>query len=63
MKHILVIISLVLVAGCSTVPVPINRTFPVIPVSLQTGCPELQLVDTKTDKLSEVLTVVTINCL
>jgi hypothetical protein len=55
---IFILISLLFLAGCVT---PIKRNFPDIPPSLRTGCEELALVPQGTEKLSEVLIVVTDN--
>lgn len=49
----------VLLAGCSTV-VPVKQKFPPAPESLMKNCPELVAVG-ETEKLSEVLVVVTQN--
>jgi hypothetical protein len=54
----LLILSLVLLFGCTTVPV--KRNFPNIPISLEKSCDELEEVQ-KTSKLSDVLIVVTNN--
>lgn len=51
--------SLILLTGCSTV-VPVKQKFPEVPTGLMESCPELQTVS-DTDKLSEVLKVVTNN--
>ena len=59
MKKLSVIVLSLLLTGCITVPV--DREFPKIPPSLQTGCPTLGEVPTNTTKLSEVLVVVTNN--
>jgi hypothetical protein len=58
MKLLLPVI-IVLLTGCSTA-VPIKQTFPKAPSSLMAACPELYQVE-NTDKLSDVLTVVTRN--
>ena len=55
---ILLIASLLLLAGCVA---PIERQFPKIPPSLEKSCEELELVAPGTEKLSEVLIVVTGN--
>lgn len=55
---ILIIASLILLTGCAT---PIARQFPDTPPSLQAGCENLELVAPNTEKLSEVLVVVTNN--
>ena len=58
MKNLL-LISLLLLTGCST-SVPVNRNFPNIPPSLEKPCVSLQEIKS-TDKLSDVLIVVTDN--
>jgi hypothetical protein len=59
MKLSAVFLSLLL-AGCATT-VPVKPFFPNIPDSLKESCPELLLIPEGTEKLSEVLTVVTAN--
>ena len=59
MKRLLIIACLFAVTGCSMF-VPVKRHFPDVPKELNTKCPDLALVP-DTDKLSEVLTVVTGN--
>lgn len=54
----LLLITLLLIVGCTTVPV--TRNFPSIPKSLDTSCTELELLK-KTSKLSDILVVVTNN--
>ena len=55
----LLLIALILLTGCSTV-VPVKQKFPEVPKELMESCPELQTIS-ETDKLSEVLKVVTNN--
>jgi hypothetical protein len=59
MKTIIVASLVILLSGCVTTPV--QRNFPDIPPSLRSGCEDLTLIDQGTDKLSEVLVVVTSN--
>mgnify|MGYP007090084602 CR=1 FL=1 len=54
----LLIASILLLAGCVA---PVERQFPNLPPSLEKGCDDLDLVPTGTEKLSEVLIVVTGN--
>lgn len=55
-----VIVSLLLcLSACTSVPVA--RHFPEAPEELKVACPDLGEVDPATDKLSEVITVVTDN--
>lgn len=59
MKRLLILLPFVLLlTGC--LDVPVKRTFPDIPQELVTACPDLKTVD-ETDKLSDVLKVVTAN--
>lgn len=55
---VLVALSLLFLAGCAT---PVQRDFPSVPPSLRSGCEDLTLIEVGTDKLSEVLVVVTGN--
>jgi hypothetical protein len=59
MKKLLIIVCLFVLTGCS-VFVPVKRNFPEVPKELSTKCPDLKLVP-DTDKLSEVIVVVTDN--
>jgi hypothetical protein len=62
MKHILVsFIVLLALTGCDEKLVPVTMKFPSVPPELLKACPDLNLVDPKTDKLSDVLNVVTDN--
>jgi hypothetical protein len=54
-----IILSALLIAGCTTVPV--TQKFPDIPQSLEKSCPDLQLLGNNTENLSEVLSVVVKN--
>ena len=60
MKYLLPIL---LLAGCSSFksPVVVSAPWPDAPLSMMEACPDLKPVDTNTDKLSDVLTVVTDN--
>jgi hypothetical protein len=57
--RLLALLPVVLLAGCLATPV--KRTFPDVPQELMAPCPELSTVPDGTDKLSEVLLVVTTN--
>jgi hypothetical protein len=57
--RLLALLPLLLLAGCLATPV--KRNFPAVPQELMASCPELSTVPAGTDKLSEVLTVVTTN--
>lgn len=58
MKKLLLLIPIVLLTGCLTTPV--KRNFPEVPQELMEACPDLKTVP-DTEKLSEVLKVVTTN--
>lgn len=55
---ILLITSLLFLAGCVA---PVERQFPKLPPSLEKPCENLELVAPGTEKLSDVLIVVTSN--
>lgn len=55
---LLIAMTIFLLAGC--VNVPVERKFPAVPNELKEACPDLKLVP-ETEKLSEVLKVVTTN--
>ena len=59
MKKTLILLSIVMLAGCSTV-VPVKQKFPEVPQELLKPCPDLKEVD-PTTHLSDVLRVVTEN--
>jgi len=59
MKRILIAGLLLLLAGCAGLQA--NRKFPTAPAEIITDCPDLTLIDPKTDKLSVVVDVVTDN--
>jgi hypothetical protein len=56
---LLALIPIVLLTGCLATPV--KRNFPEVPQELLTACPDLSTVSAETDKLSDVLKVVTAN--
>jgi hypothetical protein len=58
MKTLALFLIVVMIVGCSTVPV--ERKFPAAPKELMDPCPDLKQTQ-NTDKLSEVLTVVVEN--
>jgi hypothetical protein len=60
MKRLLVLLPIMLLTGCLET-VPVKMSFPQVPEDLKVACPDLQLLDTETKKLSEVVTVVTKN--
>jgi len=57
MKY-LVITSLIFLAGCQTT---VEREFPPVSPSLAVPCEQLEIIPENTDKLSELLVVVTNN--
>jgi hypothetical protein len=60
MKRLLVLLPIMLLTGCLET-VPVKMSFPQVPEDLKIACPDLQLLDPETKKLSEVVTVVTKN--
>jgi hypothetical protein len=58
MKRLALILGVVIITGCSTVPV--ERKFPNVPKELMETCPDLKQTQS-TSKLSDVLTVVVEN--
>lgn len=58
MKKLLALLAVVALVGCSSVPVA--RHFPEVPEELKVACPDLSEAPA-TEKLSEVITVVTDN--
>ena len=60
MKKLLALIPFLLLVGCGT-PIPIKQSFPEVPKELQEACPDLKTVNPKTDKLSDIVTVVSDN--
>lgn len=59
MNRLLIVLSVILLAGCG-ITTPVKRTFPEVPSELKQACPDL-LQTTPTEKLSDVLEVVTEN--
>jgi len=57
-KKLLLIVPVLLLAGCLATPV--QRSFPEVPEELKLACPDLNLLE-PTTKLSEVVSVVTKN--
>jgi hypothetical protein len=58
MKKLLLILPIILLTGCLVTPV--KRNFPEVPKELMEACPDLKQTQ-PTEKLSEVLKVVTQN--
>lgn len=61
MKHIIFILPLLLLTGCSTKYVPVKMELPPIPSELNKECSELDLVNSNETKLSNVVKTVTAN--
>lgn len=59
MKKLAIILPMFLLTGC-LVTAPVKQKFPEVPPELLKSCPDLKLVE-PTEKLSEVLKVVTTN--
>jgi len=58
------LVPVLLLAGCGSFrapPVTVAPQWPDVPPAMMEACPDLKTVDTNTEKLSEVLTVVTDN--
>ena len=60
MKTLLLIPVAFLLSGCLFTTVPVKRNFPEVPKEIMEACPDLKAVP-DTEKLSEVLKVVTEN--
>ena len=61
MKKILTSILILLLVGCAFNPAVVTYKFPDAPDELKKTCPDLSEVPAGTEKLSEVLTVVSAN--
>lgn len=59
MKHLIILLAVLTLSACSAVPVA--RKFPDAPAELNIACPDLKETEPTTTKLSEVVTVVTVN--
>lgn len=59
MKRLITAMLAVALTAC--VSVPVERTFPKAPDDLMTACPDLQLIDPATTRLSDVINTVTTN--
>lgn len=60
MKILFLIPFVVMLSGCFGTTAPVKRNFPEVPKELMEACPDLKLIE-PTEKLSEVLKVVTDN--
>jgi hypothetical protein len=62
MKKLLVLlVPIFILTGCDSDGVPVSVLFPEVPRELVLACPDLAQVDPSTEKISELLTVVTKN--
>ena len=61
MKLWLLLAPLLLTGCLFKQPVPIKQVWPDVPKELLDACPDLKLVDPKTDKLSDIIGVVSDN--
>ena len=62
MKTVFLLIPVLLLTGCLTkTPVPVKQVWPTIPKELMESCPDLNLIDPKVDKLSDIISVVSDN--
>jgi hypothetical protein len=61
MKKLLSVCAFFALTGCAAPSVPVTMKFPAAPTELLKLCPDLNLVDPNTDKLSVVLGVVSDN--
>ncbi len=59
---LLIFLAPFLLTGCLfKQPVPIKQVWPDVPKELLEACPDLKLLDPKTDKLSDIVAVVSDN--
>lgn len=59
MKKLIASVFAIVLTAC--VSVPVDRIFPKAPDELKTACPDLQLIDPTTTKLSDVINTITSN--
>jgi hypothetical protein len=60
-KLLLVSLLLLMLAGCEKDEIPVVIPFPEVPADLMIACPDLGQLDPNSEKISELLTVVTKN--
>ena len=60
MKKLSLLIPVFLLSGCFGTA-PVKQPWPEVPADLIKACPNLKLVDPKTDKLSDIIDVVSDN--
>lgn len=61
MRKLLLLIPVIMLAGCLNDEVPVKQVWPTVPKELLEACPDLKQVDPKVDKLSDIIVVVTDN--
>lgn len=61
MKYVILLMTFLLTGCLFKEPVPIKQVWPDVPKDLIEACPDLKLVDPKTDKLSDIIGVVSEN--
>ena len=61
MKYVLLLAPLLLTGCLFKQPVPVKQVWPDVPKDLIEACPDLKLVNPKTDKLSDIIDVVSDN--
>ena len=59
MKLLVIIFMAMILTACASVPV--ERTFPKVPAELMVSCPPLQIMDSETTRLSDVVQSVVTN--
>lgn len=62
MKYLFTLLASVMLSGCLfKEPIPIKQPWPDVPKELLEACPDLKLMDPKTNKLSDIIDVVSDN--
>lgn len=61
MKKLLMLIPTIILAGCATATVPVEKKFPKVPEELLVTCPDLAAIKNESTKFSEVIEVVSEN--
>lgn len=61
MKTLIILLSVLMLTACKEDAVPVTMKFPEIPKELMVACPDLENIKPDTDKISDVLKVVTDN--
>jgi hypothetical protein len=60
MKKLFSVCAFFALTGCAT-SIPVTMNFPQVPEELKVSCPDLKTIPEGTTKLSEVVSVVTVN--